>query len=176
MTWWSAVLPIVTLVLGYVGTLVTEDRRDQRATTRERELRIEDERRGRLLKRDDFELNTLLRAHTALGDVGRAAGRVMHFDTMSGRSTGVYAGTQLTTELSDRLFQEDRALHDVTGLILDDAIRLAVEDVHMGLTRATNNIRAPLEQGELVTLAAIAQVGAAQDLVSERIRAVYRSR
>jgi hypothetical protein len=91
MTWWNAVLPVVTLILGYVGTLWTEERRDARALERARTERQESVATAKGDRRESFELETLARAHTAISDFGRAVGRLHHVDSMIAKTSGEYA-------------------------------------------------------------------------------------
>src|SRR5688500_1707718 len=53
-------LPLLTLVLGYVGSIVTEDRRDRRAAERERSARSAERDTNRADREADFQRETLL--------------------------------------------------------------------------------------------------------------------
>ena len=88
MTWWNAILPGVMLILGYVGTLWTEERRDIRSLARAKSERAELAKAAQRDRRESFELETLTRAHAALGDFARAVGRAHHVDSMIAKTSG----------------------------------------------------------------------------------------
>jgi hypothetical protein len=176
MNWWNAILPVVTLILGYFGTLWTEERRDARALSRARSERAELAGIARADRRESFELETLARAHAALGDFGRAVGRVDHLDSMSAKTTGEYGSAQLPAEADEALRAANRALSDAKGLILDDELREAV-----AVAQTKGNLTSAMRGADPIAVEAARAEGitalvAALERISERIREIYKAR
>lgn len=173
MTWVNAVLPVVTLIFGYFGTLFTESKRDGRAATRAREERdaVADQKRREW--RESFELETLRRAHTSLSDLTRAAMRHHLADLREAQSTGVYGRAIVDDELGQTLLAANRAVYEVLGLILDDDIRASVLSAHQAVNLASGHRGSATEAENLITLG-ITQVELAQQAIAERIRELYK--
>lgn len=88
-------LPIVTLALDYVSSLVTEAFRDRRQSRREREAiaaEREDARASheqeRVHRRNQFQRETLLELHEILHSLVRAYGEEHHQDAMTAKNAG----------------------------------------------------------------------------------------
>jgi hypothetical protein len=174
MNWWNAILPVVTLILGYFGTLWTEERRDARALSRAQSERAELAVLARADRRETFELETLARAHAALGDFGRAVGRVDHLDSMSAKETGEYGSAPLPDDASETLRAANRALSDAKGLILDDELREAV-----AVAQTKGNLTSAMRGADPIAVEAVRIEGVtalvtAGDLISARIREIYK--
>ena len=174
MNWWNAILPVVTLILGYLGTLWTEERRDARALSRARSERAELAAVARADRRESFELETLARAHAALGDFARAVGRVDYLDSMIAKTTGVYGSAQLPDDASETLRVTNRALSDAKGLILDDELREAV-----AVAQTKDNLISAMRGADPIAVEAVRAEGLtavviASDLISARIRDIYK--
>ena len=63
---WTAVLPVVTLVIGSLGTLFLDERRDKRALDRAKAERRAAREESVSQRREAFELAHLLAVHAAL--------------------------------------------------------------------------------------------------------------
>lgn len=101
-------LPIVTLALGYVFSLVTEAFRDRRQSRRERDARAaerEDARASleqeRADRRNQFQRETLLELQEVLHDLGRAFGREYHQDAMTAKAAGKWDPAPFLGERGD---------------------------------------------------------------------------
>ena len=170
---WNAVLPVITLILGYFGTLLTESKRDARAATRAQAERDASAAQKRHEWRETFELETLLRAHNSLSDLARAAMRQHLADWREARVTGQYGTALVDDELSQALLTANRAVHDVLGLILDDDIRASVQRAHEAMNLPATHRGTATDAENLVCLG-VAQLRLAQEAVGERIRAIYK--
>lgn len=127
MTWWNAVLPVVTLVLGYVLTLWSESRRDTRAAREAAANRREEKRSHLVAERRVFELDTLQASAHAISRLARAASRAHHFDLSAAKAsdTDRYINFQLPDGVSDELFEANRGLARLEARVLDERVRLS---------------------------------------------------
>lgn len=109
-------LPIVTLVGGYIGSLLTEAFRDKRARDREaarardereqaREQREAEREREVVERREQFQRETLLALQPAFLRAGRAWGASHHHDEMAVRQGASWGATLLPEELDRDVFQ-----------------------------------------------------------------------
>jgi hypothetical protein len=173
VSFWPTILPVITLILGYFGTLLTESKRDARAVTRTREERDAVATQKRREWRETFELETLRRAHTSLSDLARAAMRHHLADMREAQSTGTYGKALVGDELSQTLLAANRAVHEVLGLILDDDIRASVQRAHEAVNLAARHRGSPNDAENLIHLGS-SQVGIAQQAIAERVREIYK--
>jgi hypothetical protein len=88
-------IPIATLLLGYIASLVTEALRDRRLSDREREARAaereavrESHERERIERRKDFQRETLLHLQDVLLQLVRTFGEEHNQDVMLSRKAG----------------------------------------------------------------------------------------
>ncbi|WP_432950849.1 hypothetical protein ACQPXM_20215 [Kribbella sp. CA-253562] len=174
MSWWNAILPVLTLVLGYVGTLVTEAAQGNRARRIAKEERQDALSITRNLERRTFELQTLIELKAALADLARAAGRAHHFDFMKARETGAATmpTTLLPSEIDAALFETNSRVQSLVGLVMDNAARDKVDEFTSAVARLGSRER-PVSVAESELLAAVVLVDEAQRLLAERIRAIY---
>lgn len=176
MVWWNALLPVMTLLLGAWLTEVAASRREANSWLRSRKDRLDQRRAVLQDRRDDFELDVLVRCHTALSDVARSASRVHHLDVMQSRNSGRYASHLLPEDASNALMLASRSLRDVVGLILDDELRERVVAAHSRMLIPSGQINSRAEEAEALFQAAAEELLAAQDAVSSRIRSIYIER
>ncbi|NPC42944.1 hypothetical protein [Nocardioides sp. zg-1230] len=174
MEWWNAVLPVVTLVIGYVGTLVTEAARGSRDRRIAKEDREDALSVAHAAERRAFELQTLTDLKAALADLGRAAGRAHHFDLMAARENGsaTMPSTQLPEDVNAALFDTNGRVQSLVGLVMDEAARTKVSEFTSAVARLGATSR-PETQAERELLAAVELLEEAQRLLSERIRSIY---
>jgi hypothetical protein len=120
-------LPILTLVLGYVFSLVTEAVRDRRQTDRERQAR-EDEREAVRAaqteevdrRRHEFQRSTLLELQEVLHDLGRTYGHEHHVDVMNYRRTGSWRPRPLLGEEMNKMSEEANKQSNILLARIDD--------------------------------------------------------
>lgn len=174
MEWWNAVLPVVTLILGYLGTLITEAAQGDRARRIVNDERTDALSATRLAERRAFELQTLTELREALRDLARAAGRAHHFDQTKARESGskIVPTTQLPEEINDALFESNRQVQSLVGLVMDAEARARVDAftsavARMGFEKTT------LEEASSRLLSATEIVDESQRLLAERIRGIY---
>lgn len=175
MEWWNAVLPVLTLVLGYVGTLVTEAAQGNRARRIAKEERDDALSVTHMAERRAFELQTLSDLKAALADLGRAAGKAHHFDFTRARETGsaTMPTTQLPEEINAELFEANRRVQSLVGLVMDRAARDKVGEFTSAIV-CLGTMQRPVAEAEHGLLAAVELVDEAQQLLAERIRAIYQ--
>lgn len=173
---WDSTLPVVTLVLGYLGTIVTENRQHARAVRLSNQERVDALSTTRNADRREFELETLHAVQEALANLGRALGRGHMFDLTAARDAGIdkYPSTQLPEDINDEQFQTLRRVNALVGLILDDDTRSAVEAART----AAGQLAVPLRGGTVADgegrfAAAVSSIDGAQQAVAARIRTVY---
>ena len=174
MNWWNAVLPVLTLVLGYVGTLVTEAAQGNRARRIAKEEREDALSVTHAAERRAFELQTLMDLRAALADLARAAGKAHHFDLMKARETGTATmpTTLLPSEVDAVLFEANSRVQSLVGLVMDKAARDKVDEFTSAVARLGTRQRS-VADAERELLAAVELVDRAQRLLAERIRAIY---
>lgn len=177
MKWWNAVLPVLTLVLGYLGTLVTEAAQGNRARRIAKEEREDALSVAHAAERRAFELQTLTELKAALADLGRAAGRAHHFDLITARQNGAATmpSTQLPDEIDAALFDTNGRVQSLLGLVMDEAARTKVGEFTSAVARLGVTKR-PEDQAERELLAAVELLEESQRLLAERIRSIYEGR
>ena len=119
MSWWQAVLPVVTLFLGYLGSLYTESRRHER--TRELAVleRIADTKRDALIELQDILvslptiemnhvrlINDALERGLPLGDVWKTQGEIDPDDIYAGNRCWALASRIRDDELRTNVRRE----------------------------------------------------------------------
>lgn len=116
--WVTVLLPIATLILGYVGSLITEMVRDKRAAAAEKERR-----------RAEFQRETLLEVLDGIFAMGRAVGAIHHQDLMADRRDGVpYGHGQIGSDLNQSAFGASVRLSILAQRIDDDDARRLVSE------------------------------------------------
>jgi hypothetical protein len=98
-------LPIVTLVLGYAGSLATEAVRDKRQESREERAHTRSRLEVQVDRRADFQRDTLLRLQDALARLARAGGAIHSHDVIASREAGRWKATLLPDDLSHDVFR-----------------------------------------------------------------------
>jgi hypothetical protein len=73
---WDALLPLVGVLAGYFGSIVTESRREERKAAHERALRDHDNEIALRARRDEFQRTTLLRLQEILLSLARSSAEV----------------------------------------------------------------------------------------------------
>lgn len=122
----TEVFPIVTLVAGYVASLLTEALRDLRARSREEAARLAARRERLDDRRDDFQRQTLFGLQEALQRYARAVGKTHIADLRAfreGRGTVEYGRTLLPEGVSDEEFAANVELLKLIPRIADDRTR-----------------------------------------------------
>lgn len=175
MTFWTAVLPVVAVILGWLGGTFTERRSHRRQAERARQERLAQRREAEAEDRRRFELATLTDSHDALSGMARAAAR-SHLRALTAARTGGRYGSHQTADPD--VDEEHRlATLEVTrlaGLLLDDGLRRLVTDAHDAVVRVPMGQKS-VAVGEAQFDQAFEQVDAAQCACAERIRELHRS-
>jgi hypothetical protein len=175
MEWWNAVLPVVTLALGWLLSVATEERRAKKEIDRVREERRANHSEVRADRREDFELETLRNLYKALNRFARSCSRFHLIDLEAAHSSGKPYGAVRVPE-SDDLAEEVRvdfvSVRELAGLVLDDAIRMGVLEASVALHNLPLSSKS-IDQAKGDYDAAIQLVGLAQEALSGRIREIY---
>lgn len=170
---WSSVWPVVTFAVGGASTYFRDGLAEKRRLAREKGARDAERKRAVIDRRETFELDHLQKLNDALAGLGRAAGEAHHIDTMASRQTGVYAGTQIGEEASNAMMLANRNVSTLAGLVLDDALRTAVEHAHEQLNIPSSMHRSRVEDAQAAFHRAFLALDRAQALIAERIREIY---
>ena len=135
----------MTLVLGYVFSLITEAARDRRQSRRESQAR-EDERAAMRAaaqeaeerRRREFQRETLLELQEVLHDLGRAYGAEHHVDIMHGRETGSWhPKPMLSEEINKQGLEASQRSNILLARIDDVALRQYVQAMKDAGSRIT---------------------------------------
>ncbi|WP_158839143.1 hypothetical protein [Streptomyces sp. NRRL S-1022] len=117
----TAVLPVLTLILGVALNQWADARKEAAALKRERQLRLLDRDQARLDRRESFELTHLIEVHEALTEL---------FTVALALHEAVEAGVQAAPELNRRLAAANRKVHSQKGLVLDEQARHWTTSAH----------------------------------------------
>jgi hypothetical protein len=174
MDWWNAALPVVSVIIGYSGTLITESRRDARArdlAAAERGARLVETRAA---ERRAFELETLNSAQTGLARLVRAAGQAHHADYMASKAAGVndYPVTQLPEDINDEVFEANRELARLEGLVISDEARSRVSEFRSAVSKLSS-YRGTVDGAERLVLDVVNTYESAVAAVTSRVRGIY---
>ncbi len=178
MTWFNVVLPVLTLMLGYAGTLLTESRRDARQRIRDAEARIASRAQATVDRREQFELASLKDAYASLTRLARVTMRFHMVDLEVARSTNSPYGSHRTDDIPGVREIEDEALlanqecDALIQLILDDGIRKIADDAQTRLNSIALGQKTESE-AEFAVRQAMAATRTAQLTVASRIRDLY---
>lgn len=151
--------PIATLILGYVGSLLTEAWRERRVREREREARRAERQHEVDRRRIEFQRTTLMDLQVAAQRVGRVAGAIKSQDaTMYHRARA--AGSPITygtQQLTDG-WGGERGLDPLTDFArlttrLEDAETRALADRFRDRVSAVMTARAPVDAEDAMSLA-----------------------
>jgi len=93
--------PIVTLLLGYILSSISESVRHRRTLEREREAREAERRDKAFERRVTFQRATLLELQDAIMDLMRTSGAMHHQDIMALKRTGQWQKQFYGDELSE---------------------------------------------------------------------------
>jgi hypothetical protein len=117
----SALAVVVGAVLGFLASVITEDRRNRSAAQRERAAREE----LRQQQRDDLQRQTLLELQPAVSKMVRTVGKAWLADTSRYEEHQKFF--QLGPELDQEEFQNRVALRHLQARVRDDDLRGLIE-------------------------------------------------
>ncbi|MEU9149190.1 hypothetical protein AB0D59_01220 [Streptomyces sp. NPDC048417] len=161
----TAVLPVITLVLGAWLSQRSEERREEAALRREEALRQLERDTVRLDRRESFELTHLVEVYETLSKANTAALMFRVARTTGGE-----------TEASGReLADANRKLVSLTKLVLDTDIRVKVMKAHSDANGMAVDPAAPSDAPDSAVQAQHS-LGTAQEAIAERLREIYGPR
>lgn len=174
MTWWQALLPVVTLALGWLGSELSDARRDVRSDARARAERQHAAADRAKERREVFERENLHALYAALSRLGRAT-TVHHLaDIDAAKTSGrQYAGSVLP----DNSIGEEVRLANVEAgrhalLVLGDDLRARVESARdamnsLGWSPCT------LDEADAMFQRHTTELMKAQQAIASRLRQLY---
>ncbi|MET7321509.1 hypothetical protein [Streptomyces sp. NPDC005549] len=151
----TAVLPVISLVLGVALNQWADGRREAAALKREKELRRIDRDQARLDRRETFELTHLIELHEALSSLFTAALPLYE---------AVESGTPARPEASTALGAANREVYRNKGLVLDETSRHWTDSAHSYINDMTRGGSLDRALGALET---------AQTAIADRVREIY---
>lgn len=157
----TAVLPVLTLVLGAFLNQLSEGRREAAALKREVQLRQFDRERAVIERRETFELTHLVEINDLLSQLFTAALRCYHLNL----------DNEPHPEATRQLFAVNREITRVQGLIIDDVIRDLVETAHERANQLSRSSGSQYTEEPLT----YATIVAAQEAIAARLRDIYRT-
>ncbi|MFI1701969.1 hypothetical protein ACH419_39315 [Streptomyces bobili] len=157
----TAVLPVMSLILGAWLNQLSETRREGLALKREQRLRELDREQARIDRRETFELAHLAEASACLSRLFRAA-LLCHMHNVN---------STVFESRSGEYDQERQEMGRLQGLVLDDDLRTRVTQAHEKLSQMRHS------QVDTAQLLGDSQelVGLAQEAMAERLRGIYAS-
>jgi hypothetical protein len=127
-------LPLATLILGYVGSLVTEWVRDSRAATREARAQDQARTHDRVERRNEFQRQTLLSMQEAVFDLVRSVGALHTEDLVTHQRTGKWNELG-SDEWNEKNMVANRMNAMLSARVLDDNLREQIERLRTAATR-----------------------------------------
>lgn len=122
----TAIGGLIAVAAGVVSQLLAAraaEKADERALTRERDLRAFDAKVRRHQRRDEFQRDVLLELQDALQHTANLTGRAMFFDLTQARNA---QRVQLPEELSEQILVSRINVNRLTERIIDENVRSAV--------------------------------------------------
>jgi hypothetical protein len=175
MSWWSAVLPVLTLVLGWAGSELSEARWNKRAAALSRTERAATRLERAREQRENFERENLDAMFNAISRLGRATAVHHLADIDAANATGrPYAGSVL----SDKAMDEELRLATVeagrlTVLVLDDHLRAQVDEA-VASTQALGMTQSTIADANLAFQQVTTELRGAQRAIAQRLRELYK--
>ncbi|MFE1849877.1 hypothetical protein ACFYOF_06365 [Streptomyces sp. NPDC007148] len=157
----TAVLPVVSLILGAWLNQLSEGRREAAALKREQKIRELDREQAGIDRREAFELTHLAEVNAVLARLFTAALRC-HDHVTDDEPLG---------EHGVALMESNREITRLKALIIDDDLRSLVSQAH----REANRLSMSRAEGYTQVPDAHALVEAAQEALSVRLREIYGS-
>lgn len=163
----TAVLPVVTLVLGAMLNQWNAARLEEVQLRRERKARELEREEQRLDRREEFELTQLSDLYTALGELNDAA--VIY------RARLAQPPNESLQHAAGKFTEAEARVKRLGALVLNDADRQLVEDARDVTVRAC--LPAGIGSDAIATTISKAgyEIGRAQYAVAARIREVYKA-
>lgn len=114
---------MVTLVIGILLKGFYDSMADRRIARREKEARIETRRDAQLLRKAEFQRETILELQEQIARLARATGKLHHADIMDFRKTGVWGKGQFPDDANKNAFEATTQISVLRVRIDDEGIR-----------------------------------------------------
>ncbi|MFB6934354.1 hypothetical protein [Streptomyces chartreusis] len=162
----TAVLPVVTLVLGALLNQWTAAKLEQAQLRRELKARKAEREQARLDRREEFELTQLTDVLTALRQLTTTTAAFWKHLTSS---------EDIPPESKEAFQEAHRKLKSLVALTLDDDIRDAVDTAYD--TANLLHLGEPIQHGmpSKTVPQALHDIGRAEYVVASRVREIYKS-
>lgn len=115
--------PVVTLILGFIISAITDWNKDKRDRNRESEARREARRDLLAEHRRTFQRETVLALQESVQDLARGVGAAQHHDEMAYRQTGKWQAVELAEEVDKQIFDANRRTMVLAVRVRDQALR-----------------------------------------------------
>jgi hypothetical protein len=125
----AVILPIATLVMGFVIAVITDSIRDKRALAREREARRDQRRDSLLLRRADFQRHALLELQESAAQLARMTAASSHEDVMAFRKTKEWKKQLLSEALNEGLQKAQTKTSLLQVRVRDEQVRALSENL-----------------------------------------------
>lgn len=158
----------ITLLAGGALTIIAGWLADRRASERERERRMDERRERSLVRRNDFQRESLLALQDASQRLLRSAGAMLHQDVVAHRTTGKWQRQQFGDELSN---EQLRAMTDtmlLTSRVRDEKARGLADQLRVQAAAVSSSA------GEDQAERAMVVAGDIQQMLIQRIGQVVR--
>src|SRR6266568_8813471 len=140
--------PVVTLILGFAISSISDSVKNRREGERERDARRETRREQLSDQRRNFQRETLLVLQEAIQDLARATGAAHHQDEMAFGTTGRWQRQPLGEELNQQVHVANRRVLLLTVRVRDESLRDVVNRFRQ-LTNETETIVRDADDAEL---------------------------
>ncbi len=115
--------PVVTLILGFAISSISDWVKNRRESERERDARREARREQLSDQRRNFQRETLLVLQEAIQDLARATGAAHHQDEMAFGTTGRWQRQPLGEELNQQVHVANRRVLLLAVRVRDESLR-----------------------------------------------------
>jgi hypothetical protein len=139
---------VVTLILGFAISSVSDWLKNRRESERERDARREARHDQLSDQRRNFQRETLLALQEAVQDLARATGAAHHQDEMAFRTTGHWQRQLLGEGLNDQTHLANRRVMLLIVRVRDESLRDVVTNFRQ-LTSQTQAIGRDVDDAEL---------------------------
>jgi hypothetical protein len=151
----GALLPVVTLVIGYLLKSSSDWVQHRRTLNRDRETRQADRSAQLAERRTDFQRQTLLDLQEAVMDVARTTGAMHHHDQMGYRNTGQWQRALYPADLDAAAAAAMRHTSILMVRVRDVFVRELVRRFREHSARVTTRASKEVSESELAEMATV---------------------
>lgn len=169
----NEIWPVATFILGGTSLYARDLLSERWQRRREETARRAERRKAVLERREDFELDHLLRLSEALLNLARCITKAHFADMRESHTTGQYASGHLPSDIDEEFLAANRAVFMLKSLVLPDELRAMVTRAHEALNMPGVMHRSDPSRAQQVFSEATDLAGRAQEAIAERVRWIY---